>query len=90
MPSSAPTGRDSEKFNLRLPDGMRALIAEAAARNNRSMNSEIVARLEQSFGEDVAARLEYGVTEKVGVRTITSIVNQVVSQLRKDGWKAPR
>lgn len=49
MPSSAATGRESEKFNLRLPDGMRDRIAEAAKVNNRSMNAEIVARLTASF-----------------------------------------
>jgi predicted DNA-binding protein len=51
MPSSATTGRDSEKFNLRLPDGMRERIADAAKENGRSMNSEIIARLEASFDE---------------------------------------
>lgn len=31
-----------DKFNLRLPDGMRDAIAERAKANGRSMNSEIV------------------------------------------------
>ena len=34
---------------VRLPDGMRDQIAEAAKANNRSMNAEIVARLVVSF-----------------------------------------
>lgn len=34
---------------VRLPDGMRDQIAEAAKANNRSMNAEIVARLVKSF-----------------------------------------
>lgn len=34
---------------LRLPDGMRERIAEAAEKNNRSMNAEFIARLEASF-----------------------------------------
>ena len=38
-----------DKFIVRLPDGMRDRIAEAAKANNRSMNSEIVARLLASF-----------------------------------------
>lgn len=38
---------------LRLPDGMRDRIAEAAKAANRSMNAEIVARLEASFEERV-------------------------------------
>lgn len=39
------TGRESDKFMLRLPEGMRDKIAEAAKANGRSMNSEIIARL---------------------------------------------
>lgn len=39
----------ADRFIVRLPDGMRDLIKEAAAANNRSMNAEIVHRLELSF-----------------------------------------
>ncbi len=46
---TASTGRESDKFMLRFPDGMRDRIAEEAKKNNRSMNAEVVARLEQSF-----------------------------------------
>ena len=38
-----------DKFMLRLPDGMRERIREAAEQNKRSMNAEIIARLEASF-----------------------------------------
>lgn len=48
MTTSKP-GRGSDQFPLRLPDGMRDQIKEAADRNGRSMNAEIVARLEASF-----------------------------------------
>lgn len=52
MPSKPPAPSDlADKFMLRLPDGMRDRIAEAARANNRSMNSEIIARLEASFDE---------------------------------------
>lgn len=43
------TGRDSDKFMLRLPDGMRERIKSAAERNGRSMNAEIVSTLEQAY-----------------------------------------
>lgn len=46
---TASTGRESDKFMLRFPEGMRALIKEAAEKNGRTMNAEIVARLEASF-----------------------------------------
>ncbi len=38
-----------DKFQLRLPEGMRQQIKEAAKESGRSMNAEIVYRLEQSF-----------------------------------------
>jgi hypothetical protein len=36
----------ADKFVIRLPDGLRDKIKEAAAANGRSMNSEIIARLD--------------------------------------------
>ena len=41
--------RESDKFMLRFPDGMRERIAGAAKVSGRSMNSEITARLQESF-----------------------------------------
>lgn len=50
MAKKPPAPSDlADKFMLRLPDGMRDRIAEAAEANKRSMNAEIVARLEGSF-----------------------------------------
>jgi hypothetical protein len=46
---SAPTNRESDKFMLRLPSGMRDRIKKAADWNKRSMNAEIIARLEWAF-----------------------------------------
>ena len=51
--STIPTNRESDRFMLRLPDGMRDRIKAAAEENNRSMNAEIVARLEQTFSDKV-------------------------------------
>lgn len=39
----------TEKFVVRLPNGMRQRIASVAKRYHRSMNSEIVSRLEDSL-----------------------------------------
>lgn len=39
----------ADKFVLRLPEGMREQIAEAAKSSGRSMNAEIVGRLAASF-----------------------------------------
>lgn len=47
-----PPSREANKFIVRLPDGMRDRIAEAARANGRSMNAEIVHRLERTLSED--------------------------------------
>jgi Arc-like DNA binding domain len=41
--------RALDKVILRLPDGMRDRLAEAAVANNRTMNAEAVSRLQKSF-----------------------------------------
>lgn len=41
--------RTLDKVIVRLPDGMRDRIKDAAAANNRSMNAEIVATLEEKY-----------------------------------------
>lgn len=40
----------SDKFMLRLPDGMRDRIKTSAEANNRSMNAEIVHALDRYLG----------------------------------------
>lgn len=42
-------GRESDKFMLRFPEGMRERITTLAKDNGRSMNAEIIARLEDSL-----------------------------------------
>ena len=46
------TGRESDKFMLRLPDGMRDSLKAEAEKNKRSLNAEIVQRLEFTLGID--------------------------------------
>lgn len=51
-----PPSRKADQYVVRLPDGMRALIADAAKAAGRSMNAEIVHRLKRSFEADDAER----------------------------------
>lgn len=44
-----------EKFVIRLPEGMRDVIAAAAKDSGRSMNAEMVYRLQSSFAYDAGA-----------------------------------
>ena len=46
---AAQVNRESDKVIIRLPDGMRDRIKEAADSNGRSMNAEIVATLEEKY-----------------------------------------
>jgi hypothetical protein len=48
MPQASPS-RDQNKFIVRLPEGMRNRIAEAAKANGRSMNAEIVSALAERY-----------------------------------------
>lgn len=60
------TNRESDRFMLRLPDGMRDRLKDEAAKNNRSMNAEIIARLEASFAPE-APELASGLAEAVSI-----------------------
>jgi hypothetical protein len=69
---SLPTSRESEKYVLRLPAGMRERIKAAATRNNRTMNAEIVAVLEEKF--PVPTISQY-LADKLGFDTILELIN---------------
>jgi hypothetical protein len=43
--------RESDKFMLRFPDGMRDHVREEAERNYRSMNAEIVFQLSRAYAQ---------------------------------------
>ena len=51
------TGSTSGQFQLRLPDGMRDKLAEAAMANLRSLSDEIIHRLAQSLERDQMQKL---------------------------------
>lgn len=46
--------QEMDRFNVRLPSGMREAIAERAKANGRSMNSEIVQILQEALDTDKA------------------------------------
>lgn len=48
MPEKYPSEL-ADRFIVRLPDGMRDRISEAAKAAGRSMNAEIVSRLQSTF-----------------------------------------
>ena len=52
---AAATGSTADRVQLRLPDGMRDKLVEAA--NGRSLNDEIIQRLAQSLERDEMQKL---------------------------------
>lgn len=43
--------QEMDRFNIRMPAGMREAIADIAAQNGRSLNSEIVMILQSAVNE---------------------------------------
>jgi hypothetical protein len=66
------TSRTADKFVVRLPDGLRERINEAAENNHRSMNGEIVARIDGSM--DLERKYEE-------MRQLNSFLNQKIAIL---------
>ncbi len=74
-----------DQYMLRLPDGMRDKIKDAAAANNRSMNAEIVARLSASLDTKTAALASKGVPNEV----VQSVAEGIFAYLAAEGWTPP-
>ncbi|CND37793.1 Arc family DNA-binding protein [Yersinia pseudotuberculosis] len=45
--------QEMDRFNVRLPSGMRDAIAERAKQNGRSMNSELILIIEQALNAPI-------------------------------------
>ncbi|KZM50771.1 hypothetical protein OA90_07075 [Labrenzia sp. OB1] len=81
--TSQTKAKDKDQFVVRLPDGMRDQIAEAAKLSNRSMNAEIVARLEQTFMSSVSTRYKWAlaqINDAVHAKISVSKVAEAVSE----------
>lgn len=71
-------GRTSPKFDLRLPDDMRARVADAAKREGRSMNSQLVSYVEAGLG---------GYSAKEMAESIREIKSAIVAMQKQLGEK---
>ncbi|MCV0427045.1 MAG: Arc family DNA-binding protein [Roseibium sp.] len=76
--------KDKDQFVVRLPDGMRDQIAEAAKLSNRSMNAEIVARLEETFLSSVSARYKWALEQINGVGHTKISVSKVAEAVSEE------
>ncbi|WP_050578634.1 Arc family DNA-binding protein [Sinorhizobium meliloti] len=88
---TSTTGRDSDKFMLRLPEGMRERLKDLAKENNRSLNAQIVYMLQFAIEETEIAAGAYG-SEKPSkkaflrneVRKAKSILEHILSDYEKE------
>lgn len=74
------TNRESDRFMLRLPDGMRDRLKDEARKKNRSMNAEIVSRLGETLElEDFfSGRHEHSPYEMVDGLGRTSLTEHII------------
>lgn len=70
--------RDSDKFQLRMPEGMRETMAAQANANGRSMNAEIVSRLLCSLEEDDPILKLLVTRQNSIIRVLSECVEQLV------------
>ncbi|WP_310637543.1 Arc family DNA-binding protein [Delftia acidovorans] len=80
---TSSTGRDSDKFMLRLPDGVRERIAEAAKANNRTMNAELVARILKTLDESPTPSVEQGGT----IFSLPPMTEETLEAMKRIEWK---
>jgi predicted DNA-binding protein len=82
----APTSRESDKFILRMPDGMRERLAEVAESQGRTMNAIVISVLAEYLGG--AQSLESQLAEiKTALHALTDKVsgqNQAASPRAKE------
>lgn len=70
-----------DKFNLRLPSGMRDAVAKRAESNGRSMNSEIIAIIDAALNNNGHENLNE-IIDKLK-KELTSELTKEISKLIK-------
>jgi hypothetical protein len=77
--------KPDETINLRvrMPEALRKGLADAAQKNQRSLNSEVVFRLGQSFGSEGAKYVnQYEAAEDEAKRLLEQVVKQLIEKGR--------
>ncbi|PBB86629.1 Arc family DNA-binding protein [Mesorhizobium sp. WSM3876] len=76
-----------DQFMLRLPDGMRQRLKEAAESNQRSMNAEIIARLQESFSGPFNDLSSIGLTALIKRLEATVEASDIIFMRQRDAVK---
>ncbi len=69
----------SDKFMLRMPDGMRDELKRLAAESGRSLNAEIIYRLQRTLSEDDTSEYE---TKHIKLPSIRASVSDYDKTIR--------
>nr|WP_281399824.1 Arc family DNA-binding protein [Microvirga zambiensis] len=80
--------RSLDKIVVRLPEGMRERLKEAAEQNKRSVNAEVVARLEESLNFKSFDELAGMAHEDLVLHMLTRL--EEIDQMQKNAHKALR
>ena len=77
------TGGTADRLQIRLPEGMRDKLVEAAMANGRSISDEIIDRLTQSLERDEMQRLSDRLkAQSDRLATFEGEIASMVEQLR--------
>jgi predicted DNA-binding protein len=82
----ATTSRESDKFILRLPDGMRERLAEVAVSQGRTMNAVVIGALAEYLSDAKSLESQLAGIEKA-ILALTDKVseqNEAVTQIAKE------
>jgi len=77
-------GRGSDQFRLRLPDGLRDQIRDAAEASGRSMNAEIVHRL--TGGETKKDLRDWFAGQALAGLVTSNVMDCVTGNQHADGY----
>ncbi|WP_242633954.1 Arc family DNA-binding protein [Atlantibacter hermannii] len=77
--------QEMDRFNVRLPAGMRDAIAERAKANGRSMNSEIVQILQDALSGELPIQeiLSNGISEETTFGEMIKLVDEKTESFKK-------
>jgi len=72
----------AERFQVRMPDGLRDRIADAAKANGRSMNAEIVAALTEKFPEPTDPEFEkfYEMAQRIAPKDLKRLLVELIDK----------
>jgi predicted DNA-binding protein len=82
----ATTSRESDKFILRLPDGMRERLAEVAVSQGRTMNAVVIGALAEYLADAKSLESQLAGIEKAILALTDKVAeqNEAVTQIVKE------